>query len=53
MFFVLQLQGDLALAEAAELRAVADYHQGMDRLRYAEGTLLESYHVDDGEFRRE
>jgi outer membrane protein TolC len=45
LFFVLQLQGDLAAAQSAELRARADYLQALDRLYYADGTLLERYHL--------
>jgi outer membrane protein TolC len=41
VFFVLTLQGDLAQAESAEVRARADYNQSLSRLRLAEGTILE------------
>jgi outer membrane protein TolC len=41
LFFVLQLQGDLAFAESAEIRAQADYTKALSQLHFAEGSLLE------------
>jgi outer membrane protein TolC len=43
LYTVLQLQGDLANAESAELRSRADYLQALDRLYFADGTLLERH----------
>jgi outer membrane protein TolC len=43
VFFVLSLQGDLAQAESAEVRARADYNQALSQLRLAEGTILEPH----------
>jgi outer membrane protein TolC len=41
LFVVLQLQGDLAQVEAAEMRARADHNRAISRLHFAEGSLLE------------
>jgi len=41
VFIVLQLQDDLANAESAELRALADYNQAIALLRFSEGTILD------------
>ena len=41
LFFVLQLQNDLATARSAEIRARADYNQSCSQLRFADATLLE------------
>ncbi len=41
VFLVLQLQSDLAQARAAEWRARADHLQAVNRLHFADGSLLE------------
>ena len=41
VFFVLQLQGDLASAKSAELRAKADYNRALSQLAFAEARTLE------------
>ncbi len=41
LFFVLQLQNDLASARSAELRAKAGYNQALSQLRFVEATMLE------------
>ena len=41
LYFVLQLQGDLAMAESAEVRAKANYNKELSQLHFAEGSLLE------------
>lgn len=41
LFFVLQLQTDLANSESAEVRARADYNKALAQLRFADGTLME------------
>lgn len=41
LFFVLQLQTDLATAETAEIRARADYNRAVSQLLFADGTLME------------
>jgi outer membrane protein TolC len=41
LFFVLQLQNDLASARSAELRAKADYNQALAQMRHAEASSLE------------
>jgi outer membrane protein TolC len=41
LFFVYQLQSDLADVEAAEVRARADYNKALSQLHFAEGSLLE------------
>jgi outer membrane protein len=41
LFFVLQLQSDLADVETAEVRARADYNKAVSQLHFAEGSLLE------------
>lgn len=41
VFFVLQLQGDLASAKSAELRARADYNRALSQLAFAEARTLE------------
>ena len=40
-FVVLQLQGDLAAAQTAEIRAKANYNQALAQLYFAEGTTME------------
>jgi outer membrane protein TolC len=40
LFFVLQLQDDLASARSVELRARADYNRALSQLRFAEASLL-------------
>jgi outer membrane protein len=40
VFIVLQMQGNLASAQAAEVRAKADYNKAVSQLRFAEGSLL-------------
>ena len=45
LFFVLQLQNDLASARAAEVRAKADYNQALSQLRFAEGSLLDQLSI--------
>ncbi len=45
LFFVLQLQNDLASARSAELRARADYNQACSQLRFADGSLLEHLRI--------
>lgn len=45
LFFVLQLQTDLATSRSAELRARADYNRAVSQLRFAEATLLEHEQV--------
>ncbi|HEX5221594.1 MAG TPA: TolC family protein [Verrucomicrobiae bacterium] len=46
LFFVLQLQSDLATSRTAEIRAKADYNQAVSQLRFAEATLLEQRQLD-------
>lgn len=41
VFFVLQLQSDVAQARAAEWRARADHLQALNRLHFAEGSILD------------
>ena len=41
LFFVLQLQSDLATSRSAEIRAKADYNRAVSQLRFAEASLLE------------
>ena len=41
LFFVLQLQSELATSRSAEIRAKADYNRAVSQLRFAEATLLE------------
>jgi outer membrane protein TolC len=43
IFFVLQLQNDLATARSTELRAKADYNKARSQLRFAEASLLEQW----------
>lgn len=43
LFFVLQLQGDLANARSLELRARADYNRALSQLHFAEASLLEQW----------
>jgi outer membrane protein len=45
VFFVLELQNDLATARAAEIRAKADYNKARSQLRFAEASLLEHWRV--------
>lgn len=42
---VIDFQSKFIDAEGAELRAQTDYNNAIARLRFAEGTLLESYNV--------
>jgi outer membrane protein TolC len=46
LFFVLQLQSDVAAAETSEIRARADYNKALSQLHFAEGTLLDRVHMD-------
>jgi hypothetical protein len=46
VFFVLQLQGNLAAAQAAELRTKAAYNKAVSQPHFAEGSLLESHRLD-------
>jgi outer membrane protein TolC len=46
LFFVLQLQNDLASARSAEVRAKADYNQALSQLYFAEGSLLDQRSVN-------
>jgi outer membrane protein TolC len=46
LFFVLQLQSDLATSRSAEIRAKADYNRAVSQLRFAEATLLEHGQLD-------
>lgn len=46
LFFVLQLQNDLAAARSAEVRARADYNQALSQLRFAEASLLDHLSID-------
>jgi outer membrane protein TolC len=41
LFFVLQLQTDLATAETSEIRARADYNKAVSQLLFADGSLME------------
>jgi outer membrane protein TolC len=41
VFFVLQLQGDVANAASTEIRAKADYNKALSQLNFADATLLE------------
>jgi outer membrane protein TolC len=43
LFFVLELQSDLADTQSAEVRARADYNKALSQLHFAEGTLLERH----------
>jgi len=45
LYFVLQLQNDLASARFAELRAVADYNQALSQLSFADASLLERLRI--------
>ena len=45
LFFVLQLQTDLATTESAEVRARANYNKAISQLHFAEGSLLERREV--------
>lgn len=45
-FVVLQLQNDLTTARSAELRAVADYNNGLAQLSFGEGSTLDRHHID-------
>jgi len=46
LFFVLQLQGELATSRSAEIRSKADYNRAVSQLRFAEATLLEQSQLD-------
>lgn len=45
LFFVLQLQRDLATAQTAEARAKADYNKALSQLHFAEGSLAERQQI--------
>ncbi len=45
VFFVLQLQRDLANAQAGEIRAKADYNKAVSQLQFADATLLEAHQI--------
>lgn len=45
LFFVLQLQRDLATAESTEIRAKADYNKAVSQLQFADATLLETHQI--------
>jgi outer membrane protein TolC len=45
LFFVLQLQQDVADARAAHVRALADYQLALTHLHWSEGTLLEQRQI--------
>jgi len=46
LFFVLQLQSELATSRSAEIRSKADYNRAVSQLRFAEATLLEQNQLD-------
>jgi outer membrane protein TolC len=46
LFFVLQLQSDLAEAEALEIRARGDYHKALAWLHFVDGSILQRQGVD-------
>ena len=46
LFFVLQLQSELATSRSAEIRSKADYNRAVSQLRFAEATLLEQSQLD-------
>jgi len=45
LFFVLQLQRDLATAQAAEVRAKANYNRAVSQLHFADASLLEAKQI--------
>jgi outer membrane protein TolC len=45
LFFVLQLQADLAASQELEARAKADYNQALSQLQFAEGSLLDAKRI--------
>ena len=45
VFFVLQLQGDFAGAQSAELRAKADYNRAVSQLAFVEASTLERRNI--------
>ena len=45
LFFVLQLQTDLASACTTEVRALAEYHQARAQLHFAEGSILDRHQL--------
>jgi len=45
VFFVLQVQDDLAKAQIAEARSRADYNRAVSQLRFAEGSLLDAHRI--------
>jgi outer membrane protein len=45
VFFVLQLQSDLAQAQTTEKRAIADYQKALAQLYWADASLLERNHI--------
>ena len=46
IFFVLQAQTDLALAQVTELAAKRDYNKALSQLYFTEGTLLERHRIN-------
>ena len=44
-FNVLRLQRDLAVAQASEIRAVADYNKSLANLERARGAVLEGHNL--------
>ncbi|HOW63924.1 MAG TPA: TolC family protein [Candidatus Paceibacterota bacterium] len=46
LFFVLQLQSDLAEAEALEIRARGDYHKALAWLQFVDASILQRQGVD-------
>jgi outer membrane protein len=45
VFFVLQLQGEVANAESVELRTRADYNKALSQLHFAEASILEKNRI--------
>ena len=45
LFFVLQLQTDLASARTTEVRALAEYNQARAQLHFAEGSILDRHQL--------
>jgi outer membrane protein len=43
---VLQVLDDLAKAQTGEIKALFDYKVGESKLRLAEGSILEKYHIE-------
>ena len=46
LFFVLQLQRDLAAAQSAKVRAEANYNQAVSQLRFADASILEDHRIE-------